>query len=130
MNAKSINRDIKKVVSAVKDARAKLEHLMKTQDWVDEARKYAERQRKEVRKIITSDTGKIRNLVENQRKELEKFQKQIPGEVKRVQNFVKSQQKELQKLVKNLRKSGAKGAKKSKSGGTKRKKAVSADASS
>jgi len=127
MNAKSINRDIKKVVSAVKEARAKLEHLVRTQDWVDEARKYAERQRKEVRKIIATDTGKIRDMIENQRKELEKFQKQIPGEVKRIQNFVKLQQKELKKLVKNLRKSSTK---KTKSSGTKRKKAASTAASS
>lgn len=102
----AMNKDIKKVVGRVKDAQDKLQALIKSQEWVDEARKYAERQGKEVKKLISADAGKVKVFLERERKELERFQKQIPGEVKKFRTFVLSQRKELEKLLKNVRKNG------------------------
>lgn len=110
MNVK-MNVDIKKVVGRVKAAQQKLQTLLKGQDWVEEARKYAERQGKEVRKLISADAGKVKTFLERERKELERFQKQIPGEVKKLRAFVLSQRKEFEKLLVNVRKASTTGAK-------------------
>lgn len=116
--------NLKKVVGRVKEAQAKLQHLLKGQEWVEEARKYAERQGKEVKKLITTDAGKVKVFLERERKELERFQKQIPGEVKKFRTFVLSQRKELEKLLANVTKTSKK-----KATGTRKKKSSSKKAS-
>ncbi len=121
----AVNSEIKKVISRVKEAQAKLQGLIKNQDWVDEARKYAERQSKEVKKLLSADISKVKTFLEKERKELERFQKQIPGEVKKLRVFVQGQKKELEKLLSNVRKAGGP-AKKSKASGTAKKKKSSA----
>ncbi len=138
---KSMNAEIKKVVIRVKEAQEQLQTMIKTQDWVEEARKYAERQGKEVKKLFAPDVEKMKSFLERERKELERFQKQIPGEVKKFRKFVNMQKKEFEKLLINVRKmtptqknSGlgsskkSKGSKKPRVAGNKKKGSVSSNA--
>jgi len=138
---KTMNTEIKKVVTRVKEAQEQLQALIKGQDWVEEARKYAERQGKEVKKLFAPDVEKMKSFLEKERKELERFQKQIPGEVKKFRKFVNVQKKELEKLLTNVRKmnpaaSAQSGSKKSKTskkartGAAKKKTAASSSAAS
>jgi len=106
-SVKAVNSEIKKVVAAVKDAQSQLQTALKDRSWIDDARKYADRQTKEIKKLITSDMDRVVAFVESERKELERFQRQIPGEVKKLKKFVDSQKKDLEKLLVSLRK-GAK----------------------
>ena len=100
---KAMNSEVKKIVERAKKAQAKLQTILQSQDWIEEARKYADKQRKEVKKLLSSDIGRVKSFLEKERKELEKFQREIPGEVKKLRAFVKTQRKELEKLIKNLR---------------------------
>jgi hypothetical protein len=100
---KAMNSELKKVVNRVKAAQAQLQTLLKDRTWVEDARKYAERQGKEVRKLFTADVNKVKTFLERERKELDKFQKQIPGEVKKFRKFVIGQRKELEKLLLKVR---------------------------
>jgi hypothetical protein len=113
------NADIKKVISKVKAAQSKLQGVLKNQDWVEEARKYAERQGTEVKKLLSSDLDKVKIFLEKERKELERIQKQIPGEVKKLKGFVSSQRKELERLLTSLRKAKVSAATKTKKKTTK-----------
>jgi len=108
---KSVNSEINKVVLKVKEAQGQLQSLINGHDWVGEARKYAERQGKEVKKILTSDVSKLKSFLEKERKELERFQKQIPGEVKKLRKFVNTQKKEFEKLLAGVVKISNKGSK-------------------
>ena len=99
-----MNSEIKKVVTRVKEAQVQLQNLVKSHDWIEEARKYAERQGKEVKKLFAPDVEKMKTFLERERKELERFQKQIPGEVKKFRKFVNLQKKEFEKLLTNVRK--------------------------
>ena len=99
---KSMNSEINKIISKVKEAQAQLQSMVSSHDWVEEARKYAERQGKEVKKILTADVSKVKTFLEKERKELERFQKQIPGEVKKLRKFVAVQKKELEELLANV----------------------------
>ena len=101
---KSMNSEIKKVVERVKEAQVQLQGLVKSHDWVEEARKYAERQGKEVKKLFAPDVEKMKSFLEREKKELERFQKQIPSEVKKFKKFVNMQKKEFEKLLSNVRK--------------------------
>ena len=56
-----------------------------------------------MRKLLTADLGKVKTFLERERKDLERFQRQIPGEVKKLRDFVKGQRRELEKLLKNVR---------------------------
>jgi DNA anti-recombination protein RmuC len=127
-----INAEVNKILAHAKTAHEKLHKMLHNQDWIDEARAYAEKQRKELKKFVNSDVGKVKSFIEKQRTELEKFQKQIPGEVKKVQTFVKSQRKELERLLKRARKakSSGTGASKTKKKSTapRRKKAAPSEA--
>jgi hypothetical protein len=104
---KEMNQEVKKVISRVKEAQVQLQSLIKSQDWVEEARKYAERQGKEVKKLFAPDVEKMKSFLERERKELERFQKQIPSEVKKLKKFVNLQKKEFEKLLLNIRKLSA-----------------------
>lgn len=117
---KSMNAEIKKVVGRVKEAQTQLQSLIKSQDWVEEARKYAERQGKEVKKLFAPDVEKMKSFLERERKELERFQKQIPSEVKKLKKFVNLQKKEFEKLLVNVRKMNSNGS--SSFGGTRKSK--------
>jgi hypothetical protein len=110
-NMNKMNAEIKKVVGRVKAAQAQLQTLLKDKTWIDEAKKYADRQGKEVKKLLAGDVSKVKTFIERERKELERFQKQIPGEVQKLRKFVDGQRKELEKLLKNVRKVKASGPK-------------------
>ena len=101
---KSVNEEIKKMIGRVKDTQAQLQGIVKSQDWVDEARKYAERQGKEVKKLFAPDVEKMKDFLVRERQELERFQKQIPIEVKKVRQFVSDQKREFERLVTSIRK--------------------------
>jgi Zn-finger nucleic acid-binding protein len=128
INSHKIDGELKKVVSRVRTAQTTLHSVLKNQKWVEDARKYAEKQSREVRKLLSSDLGKVKTFLERERKDLERFQRQIPGEVKKLRDFVKGQRRELEKLLKNVRAAG-KGAKKAKSAPRKKAKSRSASAS-
>ena len=98
-----MNGEVKRVLERAKKAQSKLQTILKNQSWIEEARKYAEKQRKEVRKLLATDIGRVKIFLEKERKELEKLQREIPGEVKKLRGFVTGQRKELGKLLKNLR---------------------------
>src|SRR4051794_38422611 len=112
----AMNSELKKILTRVKTAQSRLETLVKDKTWIEDARKYAERQGKEVKKLLTADVSKVKTFLEKERKELEKFQKQIPGEVKKFQKFVDQQRKEFQKLLTNAKRV-SKGAAPRKAGG-------------
>jgi hypothetical protein len=94
-----MNEDLKKVIGRVRTAQRSLQSFFKSQDWVEEARKYAERQGKEVRKLFSSDLTKVKSFLEKERRELEKLQKQLPSEVEKLRTFVQGQRRELKKLL-------------------------------
>ncbi len=97
-----VNSEIKKVVSKVKDA-------IQNQGWIDDARHYAERQGKEVKKLFSADLDRVKDFLEREKVELSRLQKQLPGEVRKIKKFVISQRKELEKLVARVRKASASG---------------------
>ncbi len=94
-----MNSDIKKVLDRVKQAQSQVQTLVKDRAWVASAKKYAERQSKEVKKIINSDVAKVKTFLNREKKELERLQKKIPGEVDKIKTFVESQKQELQTLL-------------------------------
>jgi hypothetical protein len=98
-----MNSEVKKVVERAKKAQSKLHAILHRQDWIEDARKYAEKQGKEVKKLLNSDVTKVKSFLERERKEIVRLQKEIPSEVKKLRGFVKTQRKELEKLLKNLR---------------------------
>jgi hypothetical protein len=125
-----MNPELRKFVGKVKQAQTKIQKVMKNQDWLEEARKYAERQGSEVKKLFSSDTAKVEAFLERQRKELERIQKRIPGEVKKYRSLLQNQSKDLEKILGNLMAGNKKKAKRAKSSGSRKKKTSSAAAAS
>lgn len=129
-----MNKEVKKVVESAKKAQKKLQGLLKNQDWMDEAKIYAEKQRKEVKKLFAGDVEKVKKFLERERSSLERFQKDLPGEVKKLRGFMDSQKREFEKLIKNLRRATKTGKLKPKkkktsgTGGTAKKKSRSSSA--
>lgn len=101
-NIKNLD-DVKQVLNKVKNAQGQFQALLKEKTWVEEARKYAEKQGKEVKKLLTADVAKVKVFLEKEKKELEKFQKQIPAEVDKLKKFVSAQRKEFEKLLVRIR---------------------------
>ncbi len=97
-----MNAEVKKMVDRVKTAQSKIQSLVRNPHWLKDARKYAEKQSREVKKLLTADAAKVRSFIETERKNLEKFQKQIPTEVKKLRTLALAQRKELEKLLKSL----------------------------
>lgn len=95
--------DVKQVLNKVKTAQGQLQAILKEKTWVEEARKYAEKQGKEVKKLLSADVAKVKTFLEKEKKELEKFQKQIPAEVDKLKKFMTAQRKELEKLLVRIR---------------------------
>ena len=117
---KAMNSELKKVVTRVKAAQEQLNTLLKNATWVEEARVYAERQSKEVKKLFSADINKVKSFLEKERKQLEKFQRQLPGEVEKLRKFVNSQKKEFEKILTNVRKNSGGLSGKKKAGGSKK----------
>lgn len=110
--------EVKKAIARLKNVQEQVHDLITDPSWVDDARKYAERQSKEIKKLIRSDADKVKKFVVRERKELEKFQKQIPGEVAKLKKYLVSQRKEFEKLLKQVTKASKSSQKKSRSGKT------------
>ena len=100
----AMNSDIKKIIDRVKKAQTKVQKIVKDKTWVSKAKKYAERQGKDVKKVIDSDVSKIRAFLNRERKELEKLKSSIPGEVEKIRSFVDSQKSDLQTLLNTVKK--------------------------
>ena len=124
---KAMNSEIKKVFDRVKDVQGQLQTLVNGQDWIEEARKYAKRQGKEVKKLFGPDVQKMKKFLETERKALLRFQKQIPGEVKKLNKYLTHQRKEFEKLLTQVSKMtvAKKSARKKASVSTKTKKSAS-----
>lgn len=101
-----MNTELKRMMNRIKDAQKRLQKIVKDQDWVGEARRYAEKQSVEVKKLFSTDMDKVKIFLERERKELEKFQKQIPSEVKKFRELLMAQRIEFEKLIRNLSKNG------------------------
>jgi hypothetical protein len=84
-----MNSEIKKIVEQIKKTQADAQGMM------DDARKYAKSQGKELRSRFKGDAQKLR-------KNLQTLQKQIPGEVNKLRKYVELQRKELESLVKKV----------------------------
>lgn len=121
-----MNVEIKKVLDRVREIQTRFQSVVKNQEWVEEARKYADKQGQEVKKLFAGDLSMMKTFLERERKELERFQKQIPGEVKKFRKFLKGQGKELKKLISSVRKAAI-NTKKTRAGklGISKKKAAS-----
>ena len=109
----SANKEIKKIVGKIKSVQKQFHGLVKDKAWLEDARKYAETQGKEIKKLVTGDMGKVKSFLDKEKKGLERFQKQIPGEIKKLKAFVHDQKKELEKLLASVKKASGKGKKKS-----------------
>lgn len=126
-----VKKELKKIVKQLKTAQEQFHGLIKDRTWIEDARKYAESQGKEIKKLISGDLGKVRAFIDKERKELDRFQKQIPAEIQKFKAYVGDQRKELEKLLKSVRKaSSATGAGKKKTvrkaaTGTRKKKTAS-----
>jgi hypothetical protein len=112
LNAHKINvevkKEVKKAVGQIKTAQSKFQDLLKDRTWVDDAKKYAESQGKEVRKLLKGDISKVKKFIKSETKNLENFQKKIPGEIKKIKSFVEGQRKEFDKLLKKVTKASIK----------------------
>lgn len=102
MNDK-LNTELKKLVGRVQVARSRFQTLLNDRTWVDEARRYADRSKAEVQKLLEGDVTKVRAFLDREKRELERFQRQIPNEVKKFRRLMHGRRKELEQLVKTLR---------------------------
>lgn len=120
-----IQTEVKKVVKQIQSAQKQFQSIIKNQAWLEDARNYAEKQKKEVSKLFSADWSKVKTFLEREAKQFDRFQKQIPTEVKRIGKIVTTQRKEFEKLLAGLTKT-AKGKKSpAKSGGVSKKKSAS-----
>jgi hypothetical protein len=124
-----MSSELNKIVGRVKQAQVKIQKVMKNQDWLEEARKYAEHQGHGLKKLFASDSAKVEAFLERQKKELARIQKRIPGEVKKYRSLLQNQSKEFEKILGKLV-AGAKTQSSAKSSGKKTKSKSSAKASS
>lgn len=95
--------EINKVLKQLKTAQTQFQTVLKDRHWVEEAKKYAESQGREMKKLINSDLTKVKAFLDREKKELNRFQKNIPGEIEKWKKYVDQQKKEAEKLVKKIR---------------------------
>ncbi len=112
------NKEIKRIVGKIKTVQQQFQGLVKDKTWLEDARKYAENQGKEIKKLVKGDMNKVKGFLDRERKQLERFQKQIPGEIKKFKEFVNDQKKELEQLLATVKKASGKG--RTKTGGKKK----------
>jgi len=99
--------DLNRILNQLKSAQKHFQGVIQNKTWIEDARKYAETQGKEIKKLISSDLSRVKAFINKEKKSLEKFQKQIPGELKKVQKYIGVQKKEFEKLLKNVNKKTA-----------------------
>lgn len=134
MDRKKNKFSVNRLMSRVKDAQDQWKTLLKDGSWMDDARQFLDRQRKDVQKLIHGDIEKLKDFLERERSGLEALQKQIPAELKRWKKYLKSQRQELEQILsvlgpqKKSRKKRQKRASKAPSRPTKKKKLASQSA--
>jgi predicted nucleic acid-binding Zn-ribbon protein len=94
--------ELQKMVKRVKDTQTKLQDMLQQQEWIEEAKLYAEKQGREVQKLLKTDVEKVRAFLEKERHELEKFQARIPDEFKKLKNFIQEHRKDFGAILKGL----------------------------
>ena len=99
----NMNREVQKLLKQLKATQKKFQSSIQAKNWMEEARRYAEVQKKEVSKLLSSDAKKVKTFLEREKKELDRIQKKIPAEVKKWQSYVNSQKKEAEKLLKKVK---------------------------
>ncbi len=114
----TFKKDIRKVVGRAKDAQRKFHNKLKTGNWIEEARKTAEKQTREVKKLFKGDVRKVRAYLEKERKELNRLQKKIPIEIRRMRNNLKSRKGDIERMLKAVKTAAIKEAKFCKKGKT------------
>jgi len=95
--------DVKKLYMKVRQAQTQFRTILQDGSWMDDAKKYVERQGAEMQKLIHGDLEKLRTFVEHERRELNRIQKEFPKEVTRWKKYLASQRKELEKLLTGVR---------------------------
>lgn len=103
-----MNGELKKIVNRVKATQAQVQKVLSNKSWLEDARNFAEKQGREVKKLFADDVTKVKTFIERERKGLELIQKQLPAEMKKIKKFVDQQKKELEKMLATVRKSGGK----------------------
>ncbi len=98
-----MKNDFASLIGKVKEAQSRLKDVLEDTSWVEDARKYAEQQSKDIKKLVKADVNHVKKFLETERKELDKFQKMIPGEVEKFKKFVDCQKKEFDRLLDNIR---------------------------
>ena len=79
-----VKKEVKKIVGQLKTAQKQFQNLMKDKTWLEDVRKYAEGQGKGIKKLLSSDLTKVKAFLDREKKELDKFQKQIPNELEKI----------------------------------------------
>jgi hypothetical protein len=121
-----LNAEVKKVVGQLKTAQKKFQQVINNKNLVEDLRGYAEKQGKELKKLLSADVSKVKTFIERERKELDKLQKQLPGELQKIGKFLGDQRKEFEKVIKQASrqvaaKKGGKTASKKKAAAPKKK---------
>lgn len=98
-----VNTEIKKVVRQLKKAQKQFQGFIKDKNWLDEARRYAETQGREVKKLLSGDMKKVSTFLKRERGELEKIQRKLPSELKRLRTFLDKHRKEFEKHLTALK---------------------------
>lgn len=124
----AMNSELKKAVKQVNQFREKVNHAIKDQDWFEDVKCFAMKQRQQVQKRFGADISRFKVFLERERKEIENFQKKIPGEVRKFKQILVGQRREIENIILKLKRVSAKrlntaavGAKNTKSKGQKPK---------
>src|SRR5689334_8001530 len=100
----AVNQEVGNLMKQLKMAQKQVQEMLKTKDIVNQAKKYANTQSAEVRKVLASDAKVVKAFLEKEKCELSEFQKQINTDVKKLSAFVLSQRKDFEKLIRDLSK--------------------------
>lgn len=101
------NNEAKNIVNQLKTAQKKFQDAMKNKTLIEDVRKYADRQSRDVRKLLTADIQRVKTFVEREKKELDRLQKQMPNEIKKLKRYLAMQRRDLERLL-NKARTGAK----------------------
>ncbi len=113
----NLELELKKVVRQIKKTQGHIQDLLKEKQWLEEARKYAESQGKEVKRILRTDLGKVKTFVAKERADIAEFQKRfnrmqkdLPGELGKLKRYMRTQRAEAERFVRRLRKAAERAA--------------------
>jgi len=95
--------------------------MINRKELLKEAQNFADRQRREFKKIIKTDAARLKTYLEKERREIQKLQTRLPGEIKKIRQYAETQRRELDKLIKKVKTASKKAAGTAKSKVVKRK---------